>query len=227
MLHGPETPRQLAAGTCAPGGGWAGRLLGLVVSALNWGEDGSGARFRPDTPAWNWLVGHLFPSVPGDRGDRCQSCTVASMVRRRAELACSPLLTSADTVPLGLSTATPQAALISGLACGHLAGGRRQGHDRRPARRRPGAVHRDRAWPPRREHGQPVTRRPAWLLMADIRAPATAGTGPAETADADGRPAAAAAQASPAQGRQGPGDRGKKLPVVAPPGSAKSGTHSL
>jgi hypothetical protein len=33
---------------------------------------------------------------------------------------------------------------------GHPAGGRRQGHDRRPARRRPGAVHRDRAWPRRR-----------------------------------------------------------------------------
>jgi len=59
-------------------------------------------------------------------------------------------LTSADTVPPGLGTAAPQAALISGLACGHPAGGRRQGHDRRPARRRPGAVHRDRAWPPRR-----------------------------------------------------------------------------
>ena len=59
-------------------------------------------------------------------------------------------LTSADTVPPGLGTAAPQAALISGLACGHPAGGLRQGHDRRPARRCPGAVHRDRAWPPRR-----------------------------------------------------------------------------
>ncbi len=47
-----------------------------------------------------------------------------------------------------------------------------------------------------------------WLRRADIRTPATAGTGPAETADADGRPAAAAAQASPAQGRQGPGAAG-------------------
>jgi hypothetical protein len=75
-------------------------------------------------------------------------------------------------------------------------------------------------------------RRPAWLLIADIRTPAPAGTGPAGTADADGRPAAAAAQASPAQGRQGPGDRGKELPVVVvvppmPPGSAKSRTNSL
>ncbi len=63
-----------------------------------------------------------------------------------------------------------------------------------------------------------------------MRTPATAGTGPAETADADGRPAAAAAQASPAQERQGPGDRGKELPVVVPPmppGSAKSRTSSL
>jgi hypothetical protein len=42
--------------------------------------------------------------------------------------------------------------------------------------------------------------RPGFLL-ADIRTPATAGTGPAGTADADGRPAAAAAQASPAQRR--------------------------
>jgi hypothetical protein len=54
-------------------------------------------------------------------------------------------LTSADTVPLGFGMAAPRAALISGLACGHPAAGRRQGHDRRPARRRPGAVHRDRA----------------------------------------------------------------------------------
>jgi len=71
---------------------------------------------------------------------------------------------------------------------------------------------------------------PAWLLITDIRTPATAGTGPAGTADGDGRPAAAAAQASPAQGRQGPGDRGKELPVVVPPmppGSAKSRTNSL
>ena len=44
--------------------------------------------------------------------------------------------------------------------------------------------------------------RPAWLLLADIRTPATAGTGPAETTDADGRPAGAA-QASPAQGPPG------------------------
>jgi hypothetical protein len=39
-----------------------------------------------------------------------------------------------------------------------------------------------------------------------------------------------AAQASPAQGRQGPGDRGKELLVVAPPmppGSAKSRINSL
>ena len=28
-------------------------------------------------------------------------------------------LTSADTIPPGLGTAAPQAALISGLACGH------------------------------------------------------------------------------------------------------------
>ncbi len=51
--------------------------------------------------------------------------------------------------------------------------------------------------------------------------------GPAGTADADGRPVAAAAQASPAQGEPGPGDRGKELPVVVPPGSAKSRTNSL
>jgi hypothetical protein len=49
---------------------------------------------------------------------------------------------------------------------------------------------------------QPVTRRPAWLLMADIRTPATAGTGPAETTETGGRPAAAA-QASPARGPPG------------------------
>jgi hypothetical protein len=68
------------------------------------------------------------------------------------------------------------------------------------------------------------------FLLADILTPATAGTGPAEMADADGRPAAAAAQAPPAQGRHGPGDRGKELPVVVPPmppGSTKSRTNSL
>ena len=52
-----------------------------------------------------------------------------------------------------------------------------------------------------------------------------------ERADTDGRPAAAAAQASLAQGRKVPGDRGKELPVVVvppmPPGSAKSRTNSL
>ena len=53
-------------------------------------------------------------------------------------------VTSADTVPPGLGTAAPQAALISGLALRTPVGGRRHGHDRRPARRCPGTVHRDR-----------------------------------------------------------------------------------
>ena len=45
----------------------------------------------------------------------------------------------------------------------------------------------------------------------------------------DGRPAAAAAPATAAQRRQGPGDRGEELPVVPPmpPGSAKARTSSL
>ena len=139
-------------------------------------------------------------------------------------------MTSADTVPPGLGTAAPQAALISGLACGHpleadvkdmIAA---QFDDAQARRTAIGPGH----------HGDSTASqspgRPAWLPTADIGVPATAGTGPAERADADGRPAAAAAQASPAQGRQGPGDRGKELPVVVPPmppGSAKSRTNSL
>jgi HD domain len=64
-------------------------------------------------------------------------------------------------------------------APGHAAGERRQGHDRRPARRRPGSVRRDRARPPRRQRDQSVIRRPARLRLTR-----------ATQAGTDGRPAA-------------------------------------
>ena len=80
------------------------------------------------------------------------------------------------------------------------------------------------------QRGQPAIRRLARLLLAAIRAPATAGSRLRETADADGRRDGGRAGVA-GSGRQVPGDRGDDLAgsggAADAAGSAKPRTDSL
>lgn len=96
------------------------------------------------------------------------------------------------------------------------AGGRRQGHDRRSTRCRPGAVCRDRASPRRQQRGQAAIRRPARFRLAASRAPATAGSRPARQAHANG-PGRGGSVGVAGSGREVPGDRAAWPAAAVPP----------
>jgi hypothetical protein len=102
-------------------------------------EDHSGGhrpRRRPGRRPWRCWPGGSANAPPSRRDHQARLGARASMARW-----CRPCARSS--------------------CAGHSAGGRRQGPHRRPARCRKGAVHRDRARPPRQQRGQPAIRRPA------------------------------------------------------------------